>query len=379
MKTQYSQILLVDNGGFFPERDDHKDLAWFLMDAMHVIGTDAVGVGDRDLRFGLSFLREQAKRSQLPITSANLFEKKSRRPALTPYVVKKVGTVKVGIFSLISDKVDLGPARDSLLVQDPPVAAKRTVEELRNKGANAIVLLSQLGKIESEDLVTAVEGIDAVIAGRNVPMLQKGRMIKTTVACYGGEKGQYIGRTLLALDPSRKVVSGDNESFMLGPEVGEKPEVAQIVKAFKDGFDEKQRKIDQEKAAKAAAKDMERDPDKFLGADVCVRCHTEQAEQWKTTPHARAWQTLVDNHKENAGECIVCHVLGYKKPGGFETAVATPKMSNVQCESCHGMGTKHEAFAATPHKVTEGVCTQCHNADNDPTWSFGAKLPKVMH
>ena len=379
MKTQYGQILLVDAGGFFPEQDTHRDAAWFLMDAMHVIGTDAVGVGDRDLRFGLSFLRDQAKRSQLPLTSANLFEKKSKKPALTPHIVKKVGTAKVGIFSLMSDKVDLGPARDSLVVQDPPAAAQKAVAELRKKGATVIVLLSQLGKVESEDLVSAVEGIDAVIVGRNAPMLQKGRLIKTTVACYGGEQGQYLGRTILSLDPGRKVATGENDVFMLGPEVGEKPEVAQIVKAFEDGFNEKLRKAEREKTAAAVARDLERNPDKYLGAEVCMRCHTEQAEQWKTTPHARAWQTLVDNKKDSAGECVGCHVLGHNKPGGFQTGTQTPAMTNVQCESCHGMGTKHEAFATTPHKVTEATCIQCHNADNDPTWNFSAKLLKVAH
>jgi hypothetical protein len=379
MKTQYSQVSLVDGGGFFPEQDSYRDVAWFLMDAMHVLNIDAVGVGDRDLRFGLAFLRDQSKRSQLPITSANLFEKKTKKTALAPYIFKKVGTVKVGYFSLISDKVDLGPARDSLLVQDPPVAAKATVAELKKKGATVIVLLSQLGKVESEDLVTAVDGIDAVVVGRNSPMLQKGRLIKTTVACYGGEQGQYIGRTILTLGPDRKATGGDNEVFILGPEVGEKPEIAAIVKAFEDGFNEKQRKAEREKQAEAAARDMEKNPDKFLGSEVCIRCHAEQAEQWKNTPHARAWQTLVDNHKDQAGECIECHVLGYKKPGGFQTGTQTPSMVNVQCESCHGMGTQHDAFAAAPQKVTEATCTKCHNKDNDPSWNFSAKLAKVAH
>ena len=379
MKTQYSQILLVDAGGFFPEQDTHRDVAWFLMDAMHVLNVDAVGIGDRDLRFGLAFLRDQAKRSQLPLTSANLFDKKTKKTAVAPYIFKKVGTVKVGLFSLISDKVDLGPARDSMLVQDPPAAAKRMVEELRKKGATVIVLLSQLGKVESEDLVTAVDGIDAVVVGRNSPMLQKGRLIKTTVACYGGEQGQYLGRTILTLDPARKATGGDNEVFLLGPEVGEKAEIAQIVKAFEDGFNEKLRKAEREKQTEAAARDMERNPDKYLGSEVCIRCHAEQAEQWKSTPHARAWQTLVDNHKDTANECVECHVLGFKKPGGFQTGTQTPSMANVQCESCHGMGTQHEAFAATPQKVTEAVCTKCHNKDNDPNWDFSSKLAKVAH
>src|SRR5436309_14666625 len=113
MKTQYSQILLVDNGGFFPEDDTHRDVAWFLMGAMHVLNIDAVGVGDRDLRFGLEFMKDQAKRNQLPLTSAHLYDKKTKRLILAPYLFKKVGSVRVGLSRLVSAQVDLSPARDS--------------------------------------------------------------------------------------------------------------------------------------------------------------------------------------------------------------------------------------------------------------------------
>ena len=111
---------------------------------------------------------------------------------------------------------------------------------MRKKGATVVVLLSQLGKVESEDLAAAVPGIDAVICGRNVPMIQKGRMVKNTVTSYGGEQGQYISRTLLTLDARGRVATGDNETFMLGPEIGEKPEIAKLVKDFEDAFNEKQ-------------------------------------------------------------------------------------------------------------------------------------------
>ena len=379
LKLQYGQVVLVDNGGFFPEEDNSQSKAWFLMDAMRLLGTDAVGLGDRDLRFGLAFLRDQAKRDQLPIVCANLVYKTSKRPVFATDAVKKAGTVKVGIFGLISDKVDLGPARDTLGVRDPTQAAQQAVASLKKKGATVIVLLSQLGKVESEDLATAVDGIDAVIAGRNVPMLQKGRLIKKTVVCYGGEQGQYAGRTILSLDANRTVGTGDNEVFILGPEVGEKPEIAQTVKAFEDAFNEQQRKYEQEKAKQNAVKEVEKNPDKFVGAQVCMRCHNEQAEQWKATKHAQAWKTLTDVHKDTASECISCHVAGFNQPGGFLSGTDTPAMANVQCESCHGMGTQHEAFAATPHQVTEKVCTQCHKGDNDPSWNFATKLPKVIH
>ena len=39
--------MVVDNGGFFPDDSLHIDYAWFLMDGMKLLGTDAVGLGDR--------------------------------------------------------------------------------------------------------------------------------------------------------------------------------------------------------------------------------------------------------------------------------------------------------------------------------------------
>ena len=379
IKTQYSQVLLVDNGGFFPEDDLHQDAAWFLTDAMKMLGTDAVGVGDAELRFGLAYLKGLQKRSQLPFLSANLVDSKTRLPVLSTSVVKTVGTVKVGIFGLISDKVNLGPARDSLAVLDPAATAKKTIAELRKKGATVVVLLSQLGKVESEDLATAVDGIDVVICGRNVPLVQKGRMIKNTMAVYGGEQGQYMGRTIVSLDAAKKPTSSDCETFILGPEVGEKAELAALVKGFEDNLNAKLAKAEKERAAQQQAKQGSSSPDHFVGAEVCMRCHVQEAEQWKSTKHSHAWQTLVDRKKDSTPECITCHVVGYKQPGGFASGVETPTLSNVQCENCHGMGTGHEAFASSPKKIGEATCRGCHTVSTSPTFDYATYLPHILH
>lgn len=378
MHAQFGQVLLVDAGGFFPELPNQHDVAWFMMDAMKLLGTDAVGVGERDLKYGLAWLKSQQKRTGLMIVSANLLDKKSGKPVFEPYTIKKVGNVKVGIFGLISDKVDLGPARDSLVAQDPLVAAKKAVADLRKSGATVIVLLSQLGKVESEDLVTVVTGVDAVITGRNIPLIQKGRLIKNTVVAYGGEQGQYVGRTMFTIDAKGKPLSGENDMFILSPEVGEKPEVLALVKSFEDAFNEKMRKSQMEQDAQKQIK-SEESPERFLGAELCVRCHAEEGEQWKTTSHSVAWQTLVNAKKDATQECIGCHSVGYQQPGGFMSQTATPHLSNVQCENCHGIGTQHEAFATTPHRITEQVCITCHKGDNDPEWNWEKKLPRIAH
>jgi len=387
MKTQYGQVLLVDNGGFFPEAADslYREKAWFLMDGMVVLGTDAVGLSEKELKYGRAWLMSQLRRSRLPMTCANVWDKASKKTLLPPYLIVKKGGVNVGVFALTSDKVDLGPSRDSLVVEEPAAAAARVVPELRKKGATVVVLLSQLGKVESEDLVSSVDGIDVVIAGRNVPVLQKGRMIKNTVACYGGEKGQNLGRTIVTLDAAKKMQTGENDVFVLGPEILEKPEVLQMVKAFNDAFNDKMRKLEKERAAKAAletggeGQGQKPSADHFVGTEICQRCHVPEYQQWLSTSHAKAWQTLVDNKKESTPDCVPCHVVGYKQPGGFHTADDAGKLGNVQCENCHGMGTQHEAMPTQPQKVTEATCRTCHNASTSPTFDFAVYQPHIVH
>jgi len=344
---------------------------------MKMLDVGAVGCSEKELRFGAGFLTANVKRSKLDLVCANLYAKNTKKTLLTPWVVKTVGNVKVGAFSVMSDKVDLGPARDSLYVEEPTAAARRAVKELRAKGATVVVALSQLGKVESEDLASAVDGIDVVIAGHNVPVVNKGRQVKSTMVCYGGEQGQNMGRTIVTLDPKGHATSMENEVFTLLPEVGEKADIAKIVKDFEDGFNERMRKEEKEKAAQQA--NTQQTQDRYLGSEVCIKCHTEQADQWKSTPHSHAFQALLDAKKDATPECVPCHVVGYKLPGGYISQNETPHLRNVQCENCHGMGTEHEAFAKNARPVTEQTCVQCHQGTNDPEWNFAAKFPKVVH
>ena len=64
----------MDNGAFFPEEMDslYRDKAWFLMDGMVLLGTDAAGMTERELKYGRGWLLAQLKRSKLPMVCANV-------------------------------------------------------------------------------------------------------------------------------------------------------------------------------------------------------------------------------------------------------------------------------------------------------------------
>lgn len=236
IRANFGQVLWLDAGGYFPEEPARRPAARFLLGAMHALGVSAAGVAARDLRYGAAMLVSEAHRADMPLVCANLVDARTRRPLVAPYLVRKVGDVTVGVFGLIGPKANLGPAHDSLAVTDPQEAARATVAALRSKGAEAIVLLSQLGRLDSEDLVATVDGIDALVVGHDAPLFQAGRTIKNTVACYGGEQGQYLCVTELTLDVARHVTDRSAHVVELSPGVGDKAPVLAMVKAFEDGL-----------------------------------------------------------------------------------------------------------------------------------------------
>jgi cytochrome c554/c'-like protein len=281
----------------------------------------------------------------------------------------------VGVFALYGDRFDLGPGADSLVVLDPENAAQSQVTALRNKGAQVVVLLAQLGRVGGEDVVSTVPGIDAVVLGHDVPVYEQGRRIGDTVASYAGEQGQHLGLIQFALAPDGRVANATCSVAALGPEVREQPAMFKAVKTFEDAYNERMRLEE-----RSASREVDDDPvDHFVGEQVCARCHAPESGQWRTTAHSLAWETLQRVKKDATPECIPCHVVGFRQAGGFQTDLRTPHLVNVQCENCHGMGTEHGDDWLTRRKVGEGTCITCHNQERDPEFDFAAKFPLIVH
>ena len=85
----------------------------------------------------------------------------------------------------------------------------------------------------------------------------------------------------------------------------------------------------------------------YVGYKACKECHKEEVETWKKMKHAKAFDTLEEEYLSDP-KCVACHSTGFGKKGGFVDANETPDLKHVQCEMCHGPGSKHvrEAGAA---------------------------------
>ncbi|MEZ4268875.1 MAG: multiheme c-type cytochrome [Myxococcota bacterium] len=166
-------------------------------------------------------------------------------------------------------------------------------------------------------------------------------------------------------------------SFRATPIAWDLPQNADAL-AIMDAFDEELARINLEHAGKLP----EPEPGQavYVGVDRCLGCHEEAKAFWAADRHHKAWKTLVDQKKTFDAECVSCHVTGYGKAGGSILG-KTAGREDVQCEACHGPGSKHaeseDAADIQAHPKSD-VCVDCHNAHHSPSFDFARYKPKLM-
>ena len=370
-------VLALDAGGFFPVVEDERDAGVFTLASMARMGTDAAGVGPGELRFGYSFLRESARAAGVTLLVANLERRDTHGPAFERWRVFRAGGVAVGVFGLLPESADLGPARDSLVATSAEVAARLAVDSLRAGGAHVTVLLSQLGEPGGDSLVTRVPGIDLIVQGGGmVPIRPEGRRIGRTVAVEGGSQGWQVGVAEAWPGGPGEPARVDARTVVLGPEYAMQPAMAASVKAFEDSLNAELRV---RRAAFAPVTPGGPAGPHFVGMSNCVQCHASEYAQWQTTAHSHAWKTLADQQKESTPSCVPCHVTALGEPGGYRTVDDAARFGNVQCEACHGMGSDHKQWVDHGNTVPEVTCRGCHTATTSPTFTMAFYRPHVLH
>ena len=101
----------------------------------------------------------------------------------------------------------------------------------------------------------------------------------------------------------------------------------------------------------------------YMGVESCSVCHQEAVDTYYETAHSRAFDSLIDQFRENDPDCVACHVTGWKLPGGFGQASSDRRsMEHVQCEACHGYGTGHNRDGGMV-EFARANCVTCHNGE----------------
>jgi 2',3'-cyclic-nucleotide 2'-phosphodiesterase / 3'-nucleotidase len=222
-------LLLVDSGDtiqgtpleYFHNKKNNTppDPMMLAMNALHY---DSMTVGNHEYNFGLKVLNKARSEAKFPWLSANSYDKGTDHPHYTPYIVKEVQGVRIGVLGLTTPGIpnwENAPNYEGLEFKETISEAKKWVPILREKKKVDVVVITMHMGIE-EDLRTGtpnpaqvpnenaaiaiarqVPGIDVILMGhthRDVPSL----VVNGVLLTQANRWASHVARVDLYLEKS---------------------------------------------------------------------------------------------------------------------------------------------------------------------------------
>lgn len=223
LDKQTGEFLLLDGGNWFAQTPEGSlSKGAFLPKLTERIPYAAGTFSDKDLLYGWPSLQQILRKTPYPFTAANIRLPDGKTPSpLKEYIIKQTDGVKFGIFGLVSRSASSDKQRLSdLTVTDEIESARQTVETLKEKGVDFIILLSALGAAEDDELSDAVlaeevPGIDLILSSNLDRENAETDRINKTMIVYPGSRLDSISRLTLWFDRHKQVDSIDFEDVVL--------------------------------------------------------------------------------------------------------------------------------------------------------------------
>lgn len=212
IREENPNVLLVDAGDIFQGTPYFNyyggELEFKLMNLMEY---DVATIGNHDFDNGIDGLMTQLKKANFEMVSANYDLKNTVLDGLvSPYTLKMVDGIKIGIFGLgiaLQGLVDVRNSKETKYL-DPVEIATDTARLLREeKKCDLVICLSHLGFKYTDDaskicdvlLAQKTENIDLIIGGHTHTFLEKPvvelnragkKVLINQVGCYGLNLGR---------------------------------------------------------------------------------------------------------------------------------------------------------------------------------------------
>ena len=213
-----------------------------IVEAMNLLGYDAMVLGSEDFWLGLDVLRQRMEEAEFPILSANVVLAGTEQLFATPYVIKEIADHKVAIIGLTNQEaasaagtVPAGTARcGDIVVLDPLETLKDVMDEVSEE-ADVVIVLSHLGAEANFQLPSQAQGIDLIVGGYSRDVLRPPlwNEASSTVIVQAGYQGQWIGVVSLEIDGQGKVAGHQGEVVLLGSGFADDPEMRAFLDQYK--------------------------------------------------------------------------------------------------------------------------------------------------
>ncbi len=262
IRSERDNHLLLDAGDwmqgnpfaeYFARHDEQQRHYPFLSVVDHM-NFDAVVLGNHEFNFGLEYLDRQIAMTETPVIGANIYRHATDEPAYTPYIMREFEGIKVAVVGLTtpgSAVWDRRHVEGVLDFGDGLEGAKRFVTQVREEGADVVIILAHTGldggtSYEREDLGDEnfgrvageqVPGVDLLVLGHTHRAVEdvvlEGAGGQPVGVIQPGRWAEYLGvadlKIMRKADGSIKVIGHDTRNYPVSG-VPEHPEIVEMTR-----------------------------------------------------------------------------------------------------------------------------------------------------
>lgn len=207
------------------------------IECLNAMGVDSATVGNHEFDFGLDNFRRLRERAAFPFLSANIVEKGNGRPlcrsCLTIPIQEGLSLTVIGITTEELLTVTLPSNVAALDVVEPVASLQRIYGELRSRGP--VVLLSHCEQRTDRRIAEALPDLTAIIGGHDHILLSPYRRVGDVPIFQAFEKGRYLGRIDLLIDPAARRAALTGWAYIpITAAMEPDPQIASIVASYQE-------------------------------------------------------------------------------------------------------------------------------------------------
>ena len=195
-----------------------------VVESFNAMPYDAFTLGNHEFDWGPEVLESTLPQFDFPVICANILDKATGEPlkGTVPYVIIEKNGVNVGILGLTTEATPTiirAEYAEALDISDTTEAAAKFVPEMREAGADIIVIAGHLPMYTDEesgayygelwDIVNEVEGIDAIFGGHNETLITA-EVINDVPVVKGDFYGNELSHISITFDRSAKAVTSSS-------------------------------------------------------------------------------------------------------------------------------------------------------------------------
>ena len=193
--------------------------------AMSMAGVNVGTISLRELDYGWEHFKNALRYVKFPLVLSNVTVKDPEAAkSFSRSIILPCRDMKVGVFSLISPQIlttTTKPVKELEVLPDMVSIAREMVADLRKQGADVIIMLGNLTRLENQDLAEQVSGIHAIV-GRfqelkedSRPTFVRGPDNWLTTLLWSGVGAKFVGN--LTLTTVRGRITEDSIRWRLMP------------------------------------------------------------------------------------------------------------------------------------------------------------------